>query len=216
VSLTPNLTRDQAADRAATLAVESYRIDLDLTDGAGGPGEKTFATRSEIRFTARPGASTFLDFVGDGIASATLNGEPLDIGGWSNTAGLALDGLAADNVVVVEAVGLYTNTGEGLHRFVDPVDGAVYLYSQFETADAKRLYPCFDQPDLKATFAVTVTAPADWQVVSNGATVEIADGLSGSKVHRFATTPRMSTYVTALVAGPYRRGPSDPSRRHLL
>jgi aminopeptidase N len=203
VSLTPNLTRDQAADRAATVGVESYRIDLDVTDGAGGPGEKTFETRSEIRFTARPGASTFLDFVGDGIAAATLNGQPLDVGGWSNTAGLALVGLAEQNVLVVEAVGLYTNTGEGLHRFVDPVDGAVYLYSQFETADAKRLYPGFDQPDMKATFDVTVTAPADWQVVSNGATAGIADGPSGSKVHTFVTTPRMSTYVTALVAGPY-------------
>ena len=74
---------------------------------------------------------------------------------------------------MVDAVGIYTNTGEGLHRFVDPVDGAVYLYSQFETADAKRLFACFDQPDLKATFSFTVTAPAHWQVISNGATVSV-------------------------------------------
>ena len=100
------------------------------------------------------------------------------------------------------------NTGEGLHRFVDPVDNAVYLYSQFETADAKRLYACFDQPDLKATFTFTVTAPADWQVVSNGATVRVdsaedADGSSAPAVHHFATTEPMSTYITALIAGPY-------------
>ena len=203
MSLTPNLTRDQAAARAATVHIDSYLIDLDITDGAGGPGEKTFATRSEIHFDAAEGATTWVDFVGDGIASATLNDRALDIGAWSNTQGLPLTDLAEHNVLVVEALGLYTNTGEGLHRFVDPVDGAVYLYSQFETADAKRLYACFDQPDLKATFTVTVTAPADWQVVSNGATVEITDGPSGSAVHHFAATARMSTYVTALVAGPY-------------
>ena len=132
-----------------------------------------------------------------------MNDRVLDVGAWSNTQGLPLTDLAEHNVLVVEALGLYTNTGEGLHRFVDPVDGAVYLYSQFETADAKRLYACFDQPDLKATFAVTVTAPSGWQVVSNAATVEITDGPSGSVVHHFAATARMSTYVTALVAGPY-------------
>ena len=103
----------------------------------------------------------------------------------------------------MSAVGIYTNTGEGLHRFVDPVDGAVYLYSQFETADAKRLFACFDQPDLKARFTVTVAAPADWQVVSNGATTSTEPGPSGAVVHRFATTEPMSTYVTALIAGPY-------------
>ncbi|MTD13478.1 aminopeptidase N [Nakamurella sp. YIM 132087] len=199
----PNLTRDQAAERARTVTVQSYTITLDLTDGAGGPGEKTYATRSVIAFTATPGATTFVDFVGDGIATAVLNGEPLDVGGWTNRGGLALPALAAENELVVDAVGLYTNTGEGLHRFVDPVDGEVYLYSQFETADAKRLYACFDQPDLKATFDVTVTAPASWQVVSNGATTGIDEVPDGPRVHHFATTEPMSTYVTALVAGPY-------------
>jgi aminopeptidase N len=99
---------------------------------------------------------------------------------------------------VVDADCHYSNTGEGLHRFVDPVDGEVYLYSQFETADAKRMFACFDQPDLKATFDVSVTAPQHWQVVSNGATAGAVDG-----VHTFATTPRMSTYLVALIAGPY-------------
>ena len=84
-----------------------------------------------------------------------------------------LRGLSEHNVVVVDADCSYSNTGEGLHRFVDPVDGEVYLYSQFETADAKRVFACFDQPDLKATFDVTVTAPARWEVVSDGATVDV-------------------------------------------
>ncbi len=121
-----------------------------------------------------------IDFVGDGIGAAALNGAELDVSGYDEDEGIALPDLAADNELVVDAVGLYTNTGEGLHRFVDPVDGAVYLYSQFETADAKRLFACFDQPDLKARFTVTVTAPADWQVVSNGATTSTEPGPSAA------------------------------------
>ncbi len=205
----PNLTRKQAAARSALLSVHSYRITLDLTDGQGGPGEKTYPTRSQVNFAAHPGSSTVVDFVGDGISSAVLNGQPLDVGGWTNGTGLTLPDLLAENDLIVDAVGLYTNTGEGLHRFVDPVDHAVYLYSQFETADAKRLYACFDQPDLKATFAFTVTVPADWQVISNGATTSVErspDGEGdpgGASVHHFATTAPISTYITALIAGPY-------------
>ena len=124
--------------------------------------------------------------------------------GYDESTGIPLRGLAEHNVVVVDADCLYSNTGEGLHRFVDPVDDEVYLYSQFETADAKRMFACFDQPDLKATFDVTVTAPAHWEVISNG-----ADGDRGAvgdaSVHTFATTPRMSTYLVALIAGPYAR-----------
>jgi len=203
MSQAPNLTRAQASERSATISTSSYEIAIDLTDGSGGPGEKTFDTTAVVTFEATPGSSTVIDFVGDGIATATLNGRALDVGAWTTTGGLPLNDLAASNELTVQAVGLYTNTGEGLHRFVDPVDGAVYLYSQFETADAKRLFACFDQPDLKARFTMTVTAPADWQVVSNGATAGTEPGLSASVVHRFATTEPMSTYVTALVAGPY-------------
>jgi len=199
----PNLTRDQARERSATITASAYDITIDLTDGAGGPGEKTFTTQAVVTFTADAGASTFLDFVGDGLTTATLNGRELDVSGWTSTDGLVLDDLAAANELTVGAVGAYTNTGEGLHRFVDPVDGAVYLYSQFETADAKRLYPCFDQPDLKARFTFTVTAPAEWQVVSNGATVSSEPAPGGGTTHTFAATEPMSTYVTALVAGPY-------------
>jgi aminopeptidase N len=208
----PNLTRQQAETRSALLNVSAYRVDLDLTDGHGRPGEKTFATTSAISFSAEAGSETVVDFVGDGIRTATLNGKPLDIGGWTDGGGLPLTGLLAKNELVVDAVGLYMNTGEGLHRFVDPVDGAVYLYSQFETADAKRLFACFDQPDLKARFTFTVTAPADWQVVSNGATVSVdttepsaptTDGTAAPSVHHFATTEPISTYITALIAGPY-------------
>ncbi len=203
MSQAPNLTRDQARERSATLGSPSYEVLVDLTDGAGGPGEKAFDTRVVARFAATAGASTVIDFVGDAIRSATLNGNPLDVGAWTPSTGLPLPDLAESNELVVDAVGLYMNTGEGLHRFTDPVDGAVYLYTQFETADAKRLFACFDQPDLKASFTFTVTAPADWQVVSNGATAATAPGPGGATTHRFVTTEPMSTYVTALIAGPY-------------
>jgi len=200
----PNLTREAAAERAALVTVHSYRIELDLTDGHGRPGETTFRSVTTVEFDARPGADTTLDIAAAAIRRATLNGADIDVSGYDESTGIPLTGLQAHNVVVVDADCRYSNTGEGLHRFVDPVDDEVYLYSQFETADAKRMFACFDQPDLKAAFDVTVTAPAHWEVVSNGApvTVEQRDGV---KVHTFATTPRMSTYLVALVAGPYAR-----------
>ena len=196
----PNLTRDQAVERAALVTVDNYRIDLDLTDGDGKPGERTFRSVTTVTFDALDGADTVIDVAAGTVRSATLNGRELDVSGYDESTGIALSGLAEHNVVVVDADCHYSNTGEGLHRFVDPVDGEVYLYSQFETADAKRMFACFDQPDLKATFDVKVTAPQHWQVVSNGATSSADDG-----VHTFATTPRMSTYLVALIAGPYAR-----------
>ncbi|MBS4727209.1 aminopeptidase N [Mycobacterium sp. SM1] len=194
----PNLTREQAGDRAALITVDNYRISLDVTDGRGGPGEGTFRSITTVTFDALPGADTFIDIAADTLRSATLNGRELDITGYDEATGIALRGLAARNTVVVDADCRYSNTGEGLHRFVDPVDGEVYLYSQFETADAKRVFACFDQPDLKATFDVTVTAPEHWQVISNAPTTSVEHGR-----HTFATTARMSTYLVALIAGPY-------------
>lgn len=200
----PNLTRDQAVERAALVTVDSYRIQLDLTDGTGKPGERTFRSTTTVEFDALAGADTYIDIAADTIHSATLNGHDIDVSGYDESTGIPLTGLAAHNVVVVDADCRYSNTGEGLHRFVDPVDDEVYLYSQFETADAKRMFACFDQPDLKAAFDVTVTAPSHWEVVSNGATVDVEDA-GAAKRHTFAATPRMSTYLVALVAGPYAR-----------
>ena len=164
----PNLTRADAERRAALLDVADYAVELDLTDGGGKPGDATFTTTTTVRFGCRqPGAASWIDFVGAEVASAVLNGVALDVSGYREEDGIALPDLAAENELTVVGTGRYMNTGEGLHRFVDPVDGGVYLYSQFETADAKRLFACFDQPDLKARYRLTVTAPADWQVVSN-------------------------------------------------
>jgi aminopeptidase N len=203
----PNLTRDQAVERAALVTVDNYRIELDLTDGEGRPGERTFRSTTTVEFDALDGADTYIDIAAEAIRSATLNGVPLDTSAYDESTGIALPGLQVHNVLVVDADCLYSNTGEGLHRFVDPVDDEVYLYSQFETADAKRMFACFDQPDLKATFDVQVTAPSHWEVISNGATVSAeasADPTDATvKHHVFATTPKMSTYLAALIAGPY-------------
>ncbi len=191
----PNLTRDQAVERAALITVDNYRIALDLT-----AGERTFRSTTTVSFDALAGADTVIDIAADTVHSATLNGRAIDISAYDESTGIPLTGLARHNVVEVDADCRYSNTGEGLHRFVDPVDNEVYLYSQFETADAKQMFACFDQPDLKATFDVTVTAPEHWQVVSNGAPLSRV-----GEVHTFVTTPRMSTYLVALIAGPYTR-----------
>jgi aminopeptidase N len=194
-----NLTREEAADRAALITLTRHDVDLDVTTGT-----ETFSTRSTIHFTcSRPGAETFLDFVGGTVEGLTVNGADVDPASVVGNGRIGLPDLAADNVVVVTATGRYTNTGEGLHRFVDPVDEEVYLYSQFEVPDSRRMYPVFEQPDLKAAFTFTVTAPAHWQVVSNSPTPEPEPAGEGTATWRFATTPRISSYITALVAGPY-------------
>jgi aminopeptidase N len=202
----PNLTRADAAARAALLRVDSYQVELDLTDGSGRPGERVFRARTTVHFScAQPGESTFIDVIADRFHEVALNGAAVDVSDYSPEDGVALAGLAADNTLVVDADLLYTNTGEGLHRFTDPVDGAVYLYSQFETADAKRMFACFDQPDLKGTFTLSVTAPADWEVISNGRVADAQDRPNGARRTDFAATKRISPYITALVAGPYHK-----------
>ncbi len=200
----PNLTQEQAIERAALLDVDSYTVDLDLTDGAGKPGEGTFRSTTTVRFSChRPGASSWIDLVAARVATATLNGAALDVAGYDEANGIALPALAAQNEVIIEADGQYMNTGEGLHRFADPVDGGVYLYTQFETADAKRMYACFDQPDLKALHRIRVVAPAGWVVVSNAPCQRTEDAAGGATRHVFADSARISPYIVALVAGPY-------------
>ncbi len=195
----PALTRDEAARRAAILAVESYDVALDLTTS-----DTTFESTSTIEFTCRaPGASTWVDIVAPRIVTATLNGRPLDVTGHDGQR-LTVPGLAERNTLVIRAECAYSRTGEGLHRLVDPVDDEVYLYTQFETADAQRAYACFDQPDLKARFTFHVTAPDHWQVVSNSPTPDPSAAGAGTATWDFAPTPRISSYITALVAGPYR------------
>ena len=205
-----NLTRDEAATRAALLDVTSYSIDLDLTTG-----EKTFASTTTISFTcSEPGAETFADLVDATVHEITLNGRPLDPATAYADSRIALDDLAAENTLVVRADCTYSHTGEGLHRFVDPVDDRVYLYSQFEVPDARRVYTTFEQPDLKSVFTFRVTAPQDWKVVSNSPTPEPQGLGDGRAVWEFEPTKPMSTYITALIAGEYHEVQDAYEGRH--
>ncbi len=194
-----NLTREEAATRAALLDVTSYSIDLDLTTG-----DKTFASTTTLRFTcSEPGAETFADLVGAIIHSITLNGEPVDEASSYQNSRIRLTNLQAENELVVHADCAYSHSGEGLHRFVDPVDGRVYLYTQFEVPDARRVFTTFEQPDLKSVYTWTVVAPEDWKVVSNAPT-PTPESMDGGKARwSFPESKRMSTYVTALIAGEY-------------
>jgi len=194
-----NLTREEAATRAALLDVTSYSVDLDLTTG-----DKIFSSTTTVRFTcAQPGAETFADLVGAIIHEITLNGERLDEAAVYQDSRIRLTGLRAENELVVRADCAYSHSGEGLHRFVDPADGRVYLYTQFEVPDARRVFTTFEQPDLKSVFTWTVVAPADWKVVSNAPTPEPEDLGEGKARWSFPQSERMSTYITALIAGEY-------------
>ncbi|MFD7443480.1 aminopeptidase N [Streptomyces sp. NPDC059909] len=196
-----NLSRDEARKRAALLAVDGYEVFLDLRSAIeeGGPEPRTFRSVTTIRFrSAEPGATTFADLVAPSVTAVTLNGEELDPAAVFDGSRIALPALRAENVLVVDAQCAYSRTGEGLHRFVDPEDGEVYLYTQYEPADARRVFANFEQPDLKAPFRFEVAAPEGWTVWSNGAE-ESRDG----ETWRFAETKPISTYITAVVAGPY-------------
>ncbi|MET1022117.1 MAG: aminopeptidase N, partial [Arthrobacter sp.] len=199
-----NLTRAEARERAELIAVDSYEVELDLTRG-----DKVFGSTTAVRFTAKPGSSTFIDAVTETVQSVTLNGRELDPAEVSDGVRIQLPDLAADNELLVVAEAPYMNTGEGLHRFVDPVDNEVYLYTQFEVPDSRRMFAVFEQPDLKASFTFTVIAPSHWDVISNSPTpppVETIPGTDGGarSVWEFSPTPRLSSYVTALIAGPYQ------------
>lgn len=199
-----NLTRAEARERAELISVESYDVSLDLTKG-----DKVFGSTTHVKFTAVPGSSTFIDAVTHAVHSITLNGRPLHPAETADGIRIQLPDLAGSNELTVVADAAYMNTGEGLHRFVDPVDGEVYLYTQFEVPDSRRMFAVFEQPDLKGTFAFTVTAPSHWDVISNSPTpapetTTPADDGGARSVWSFAPTPRLSSYVTALIAGPYQ------------
>lgn len=198
-----NLTRVEAQERKALVSVESYDVHLDLTTAPD-----TFRSTTTVVFEATPGASTFIDALTARVHAITLNGASLDPS-IADGARIPLENLAARNTLVVDADFAYTNTGEGLHRFVDPVDDEVYLYSQFEVPDSRRVYAVFEQPDLKATFAFTVTAPSSWAVVSNSPTPAPQFVSDGTSRWAFEPTPRISSYITALVAGPYQKVESE-------
>ncbi|GAA4622778.1 aminopeptidase N [Actinoallomurus vinaceus] len=188
-----SLTRIEAAGRSALLSVRSYHVDLDLTTGPS-----TFRSTTTIAFDATdPDETTFLDVKPETLHSAYLNGRPLDVGALSDGR-LPLTGLAERNEIVVTADMRYSNECEGMHRYVDPADGQVYLYTFVYVDNAPRVFACFDQPDLKAPYTFTVTAPDDWKVLGTSASVKTGPGR-----WELAETPPQATYLTALAAGPY-------------
>ncbi|WMC86394.1 aminopeptidase N [Streptomyces rochei] len=196
-----NLSRDEARERAALLSVDGYEVSLDVRSAIGearGEGPRTFRSVTTIRFRCNePGASSFADLIAPSVTAVSLNGRDLDPSEVFDGSRIVLEDLAADNELVVDAQCAYSRTGEGLHRFVDPEDGEVYLYTQYEPADSRRVFANFEQPNLKAPFRFEVRAPEEWTVWSNGAG-ERVDG-----VWRFAETKPISTYITCVVAGPY-------------
>ena len=194
-----NLTRDEAAARSRIISDVDYAVELDLS----GTGD-TYTSRTTVTFhSIVAGSSTWLDLIAPAVTSITLNGRELDPAAHFVDSRIQLPDLDSSNVVVIEANCEYMTTGEGLHRFIDPVDDEQYLYTQFEVADARRMYACFEQPDLKATWQLTVEGPSHWVVTSNATTPEPTDVRDGVSRWEFPATKKMSTYITALVAGPY-------------
>ncbi|RCK69254.1 aminopeptidase N [Desertihabitans brevis] len=203
-----NLTRDEARQRSELVSTDSYQVLVDLSgnapDGTAlSAPEHNFVTTSTVRFSSRAGR-THIDLIADHLYSATLDGAALDVATFADSR-LPLELTEGDHELVVVAMHRYSRSGLGLHRFVDPADGLVYLYTQFEVSEARRVYACFEQPDLKATFELSVIGPAGWTVASNAPSVEPTDVAEGLQRWDFTPTLRISTYITALVAGSYHR-----------
>ncbi|MDB1086728.1 aminopeptidase N [Streptomyces sp. ACA25] len=214
-----NLTRDEARERARLLTVDGYRVALDLRSASGpapAGGPRTFRSTTTIRFRcAEEDALSFVDLVAPHLHSVTLNGISLNVDQVFDGTRIALGGLRAENELIVDAQCAYSRTGEGLHHFQDPEDGETYLYTQYEPADARRVFANFEQPDLKAPFDFEVTAPAGWTVLSNGAQDGEAVPVDGGRAatRRFLRTKPISTYITAVVAGPYHYERDHYTRR---
>ena len=213
-----NLSRAEARARSELIEVDSYEVSLDLRS-AEDPEVPGYVSKTVVIFNcSSPGAETFLDFIHGGVESVVLNGERLDPAAVVNGSRIRLPGLQRHNRATVIGTALYSRSGEGLHRFTDPADGKTYLYTQFEPADARRVFANFEQPDLKGVFTFTIMAPSDWQVASNAplSSVEELPGSPGtpvSAVRRFAPTARISTYITTVLAGPYHRAQDSWERR---
>ncbi|MEU5791746.1 aminopeptidase N [Micromonospora purpureochromogenes] len=197
----PSLTRVEATARRALITVESYEVDLDLTGG----GER-FRSTATIRFRATPGADTFVEVKPARLLGGRLNDRDLDPDSLADNR-LPLAGLAGENTLTVTAEMAYSNTGEGMHRFVDPADGETYLYAMSFLDDVQRLFAAFDQPDLKAPVTLSVTAPPEWTVAANG---QLAANPSPGR-WEFAPTAPLATYFVSLIAGPWhvRRAEHD-------
>ncbi|MFI7164459.1 aminopeptidase N [Rhodococcus erythropolis] len=207
---TANLNRSEVAERSRTIDVTGYRVELDLRSAADS-ASKTFSTVTTIDLTSSA-ESTWLDFIGAAVDSVDVDGASIPV--EYDGSRIVLRGLGGSNVVRVAAHGHYSRSGEGLHRFVDDADDQTYLYTQYEPADARRVFACFEQPDLKAPFTFEVAAPDGWEVLSNQPATRTLS-VDGAQRVTFAPTLPISTYITAIAAGPYHRVASSWSRGEL-
>ncbi|MBT2270489.1 aminopeptidase N [Rhodococcus qingshengii] len=207
---TANLNRSEVAERSRAISVAGYRVELDLRSAVDS-AVKTFSTVTTIDLTSSV-ESTWLDFIGAAVDSVDVDGASIPVEYDGSRIGLR--GLGGSNVVRVAAHGHYSRSGEGLHRFVDDADDQTYLYTQYEPADARRVFACFEQPDLKAPFTFEVTAPDGWEVLSNQPATQTLS-VDGAQRVTFAPTLPISTYITAIAAGPYHRVASSWSRGEL-
>ena len=186
-----SLTLDEARARAGQLSDISYDVALDLTD----PGSGWFGSRTTVRFRSSV-AETFLELASATELGVRVNGTDIDPAYDADR--IALTGLAEENEVVVEARLPYVTDGAGMHSMTDPADGATYVGAYLGMDLARLVFACFDQPDLKATIAIAVTADPAWTVISNGRQVERSGG-----TWRFATTPPISPNLVVVCAGPW-------------
>ncbi|GAA1242232.1 aminopeptidase N [Microbacterium phyllosphaerae] len=201
---TANLTREETAARSAAISVRSIRVELDLT-GAPERARTGFPTVTTLEFSSTV-ESTWLDFIGESVERVIVNGAEQEV--VHDGARIAVHGLVDANIVRVEAVGAYSRSGEGLHRFHDPVDDRTYLYTQYEPADSRRVMACFEQPDIKASYTFVIDAPAGWEVLSNQSAAAVDVGVGVQRVE-FAPTLPISSYITSIAAGPYARVDGD-------
>lgn len=190
-----NLTRAEARARAALVKVQHYDISLDLSEG-----ESTFSSITVVRFHSGAG-STFIDLRAAKVSEVLLDGRDITPTVYSPEAGLPLDLTEGEHSLRITATCEYTHTGEGMHRFVDPADNEPYLYTQFETAFAKQVFACFDQPDMKATYSLQVITPLGWRVIGNGP--QQVDSSGERLIHTSQVDYPLSTYLVAVCAGPY-------------
>ena len=227
-----NLRHEEAAWRASVCQVTSSHVAIDVTTAID-PSEVAFTVHCRMHLhIRRPVEGLWVDFVGQGVDSVSIDGRLVAVI-WDG-ARIALPVLdPGGHVVEIGAHGLYSNSGQGLHRFHDPVDGATYLYTHFEPSDARRAWPVMEQPDLKTRFFLEVTHPRGWTVISNACpeadgssahlSADPADADGGDagvdvEVTSFVASKPLPSYLTALAAGPWHRVTGrwiSPSRQGL-
>src|SRR5690606_20370712 len=206
-NVTANLSREETADRASRITVQTIRVVLDLA-AAPEQARTGFPSITTLTFEARAD-ETWIDFIGESVDRVVVNGDDREV--RYDGARIIVDGLSARNTVRIEAVAAYSRSGEGMHRSHDPVDGETYLYTQYEPADSRRVMACFEQPDMKASYSFVVHAPGGWHVLSNQSTTARSEQ-DGMQTVEFAPTLPLSSYITSVAAGPYHRVDAEWSR----